>query len=89
MADASIKHQISGQFTAVVKGYMYMFYMVDTTFSSGRPLVVCYFRQKSFEVVCMKSEMQILCFYLVEQRCGMNIHKFTNWIIATTSKNIQ
>ncbi len=36
-----IKHSISGQSTTVVKGCMYMFDMVDTTFSYRRPLIVC------------------------------------------------
>ncbi len=40
--DTSIKHQISGQSTSMLKGYMYiMFDMVDTAFSYGRALIVC------------------------------------------------
>ena len=45
--------------------------MGDTAFSSGRALIVCLFLQESFkekEVVCMKSAMQILRFYLVGQK---------------------
>ncbi len=44
IVDTSIKHQISGQSTTVVKGCMYiMFDMVDTVFRYGRAraLIVC------------------------------------------------
>ncbi len=51
MVDTSIKHQISGQSTTVVKGCMYiMFAMVDTPFSYGRALIVCLFLQEYFKV---------------------------------------
>ncbi len=49
-----------------------MFDMVDTVFSYGRALIVCYYLQESSKakkVICMKSEMQILRFYLVRQKC--------------------
>ena len=40
--DTSIKHPISGQFTAVVKGCIYIcLNMVDTAFRNGRALIVC------------------------------------------------
>ena len=38
----SIKHQISGQCTSMLKGYMYMcFDILDAPFSYGRALIVC------------------------------------------------
>ena len=47
--------------------------MVDTAFSYGSALMVCKFLQESCKVeesslVCMKSEMQILRFYLAGQK---------------------
>ncbi len=40
IVDTSIKRQISGQSTTVVKGCMYiMFNVVDTVFSNGRELI--------------------------------------------------
>ncbi len=38
--DTSNEHPISGQSTAVVKGCMYMFDIVDTTFNYGREMIV-------------------------------------------------
>ncbi len=72
IADTSIKHLISCQSTTMVNGFMYiMVDMVDTAFSYGRALIVCEFLQETLKVkesiVYMKSEMQILRFYLVGQ----------------------
>ncbi len=49
--DTSIKRYISGQFSTLLKGCMYiMFDMVDTTFSYGRALIICLFLQDFFKV---------------------------------------
>ena len=39
--DTSIKRQISGQSTYMLKGCMHMFDVVDTPWSYGRVLIVC------------------------------------------------
>ncbi len=44
----SIKHQISDQFSTLVKDCMYIINVVDTTFSYGRALIVCKFLHESF-----------------------------------------
>ena len=45
--------------------------MVDTAFSYGRALIFYYFFQESFKVkkvVCIKSQVLILRFYIVGQK---------------------
>ena len=48
--DTSIKHESSCQSITVVKGYMYMFNVVDTALRYGRTFIVCIFLQESFKV---------------------------------------
>ena len=44
--DTSIKHEISSQSTSMLKGCMYMFDIVDTSFSNGRAPIVYLFLEE-------------------------------------------
>ena len=86
IVDTSIKHPISSQSTTVVKDCMYIWLMWQIL-----PLVMeehwsCanFFKNlpRYNKVVCMGSEMEILHFYLVGQKCmcSLNHYAWTNYL---------